>query len=324
MNNVIVSIVCLTYNHEQYIHDCLNGFLKQKTTFPFELLIHDDCSFDKTTDIIREYEAKYPNIIKPIYQKDNQYSKGKNPAIEFLYPICTGKYIALCEGDDYWTDPYKLQKQVDFLETHEDVSMCFHDAKIIYSAENRIGSFRRYSNNQYVPVEDLIIGGGGFCPTASLVFRTQYIQYGYPDFCINCHTGDFPLQLYLSTKGKIFYFSEEMSAYRHTTSGSWSKNFKNTDLSVKIKKWMSEYVMIDGINALHEYKYASAVIRWQTDFFIGDILLPNRGKKTEIKKVFGTYISKFLIKNKIKIFLICHAFFLYRLLSKLSALKIKK
>lgn len=88
--------------------------MQQKTNFPIEVLIHDDASTDGTQDIIREYEKKYPNIVKPIYQKENQYSKGVKVSLVYNYSRARGKYIALCEGDDYWTDPYKLQKQVDF------------------------------------------------------------------------------------------------------------------------------------------------------------------------------------------------------------------
>lgn len=113
--NILVSISCITYNHEPYIRECLDGFIMQKTDFAFEVLIHDDASTDKTADIIREYEAKFPNLIKPIYQTENQFSKKVGSInAKFNYPRAKGKYIALCEGDDYWTDPLKLQKQVDF------------------------------------------------------------------------------------------------------------------------------------------------------------------------------------------------------------------
>ena len=114
--DIIVSIITLTYNHEPYIRECLDGNLMQQTSFKFELLIHDDASTDNTANIIREYAAKYPNIIKPIYQTENQYSQKVPIGCTYLYPRAQGKYIALCEGDDYWTDPLKLQKQVDFLE----------------------------------------------------------------------------------------------------------------------------------------------------------------------------------------------------------------
>ena len=131
MEDVLVSVICNTYNHEAYIRQCMEGFLAQKTSFRFEILVHDDASTDHTADIIREYEAKYPELIYPIYQIENQYSKGNpiSPTIQF--PRARGKYLAFCEGDDYWTDPFKLQKQVSFLETHSDYSSSVHNVLTI-------------------------------------------------------------------------------------------------------------------------------------------------------------------------------------------------
>lgn len=120
----IVSICCITFNHEKYIRDAIEGFLMQKTLFPFEILIHDDASTDRTSYIIREYEEKFPDVIKPIYQTENQYSKGISISATYQFPRARGKYIAMCEGDDYWTDPLKLQKQVDFLEKNPMFVLC--------------------------------------------------------------------------------------------------------------------------------------------------------------------------------------------------------
>lgn len=132
MSEPLISISCMTYNHKAFIRQCLDGFMMQKCSFDFEVLIHDDASTDGTQDIIREYEVKYPDIIKPIYQKENQYSKGIDPGLKYNVPRTKGKYIAFCEGDDYWTDPNKLQKQVDFLENHPDYVMCFHCYKFYF------------------------------------------------------------------------------------------------------------------------------------------------------------------------------------------------
>jgi len=120
----LVSIICLAYNHEKYIHQALEGFVMQQTDFPFEIIVHDDASTDHTAAIIKEYESKYPKLFRPIYQTENQYRLEKGRVTKIVYKAAQGKYIALCEGDDYWTDPLKLQKQVDFLEAHPDVSLC--------------------------------------------------------------------------------------------------------------------------------------------------------------------------------------------------------
>ncbi len=145
MTEPLVSICCVTFNHEPYIRKCLDGFLMQKTTFPIEILIHDDASTDKTADIIREYEAKYPDLIFPIYETENKYSHGFETRMDFFnYNRARGKYIAYCEGDDYWTDPLKLQKQVDFLESHPDYSLCLHNFHDINSTTGQITYPRHY------------------------------------------------------------------------------------------------------------------------------------------------------------------------------------
>ena len=124
MKSPVVSVICCTYNHEPYIRQCLEGFMMQKTDFPFEVLVHDDASTDNTSSIVKEFEAKFPDIIKPIYQLENQYHKKIDILTTYLFSRAKGRYIALCEGDDYWTDPLKLQKQVDFLEQNPLYIQC--------------------------------------------------------------------------------------------------------------------------------------------------------------------------------------------------------
>jgi glycosyltransferase involved in cell wall biosynthesis len=120
----LVSITCITFNHERFIHEAIMGFLKQETTFPVEILVNDDASTDRTAEVVREFEKRYPQLIFPIYQETNQFSQGINPFLGFLFPRARGKYIALCEGDDYWVDPLKLQKQVNVLLKHPDTIIC--------------------------------------------------------------------------------------------------------------------------------------------------------------------------------------------------------
>lgn len=134
---IMVSIRCTAYNHEKYIRDALEGFVMQKTNFRFEAIVHDDASTDGTAAIIREYAEKYPDIIKPIYETENQYSKHDGSLTKIMNEACKGKYIALCEGDDYWIEPYKLQKQVDFLESSPDYSMCWTDAFVEIMVKKR-------------------------------------------------------------------------------------------------------------------------------------------------------------------------------------------
>lgn len=172
--NVIVSIICNTYNHEPYIRQCLEGFVMQQTTFLFEILIHDDASTDKTANIIREYEAKYPDIIKPIYQKENQYSKKIGIMKTFQIPRVKGKYIALCEGDDYWIDPLKLQKQVDFLEMNPSYSLCHTNFNIL---DIRNNTFTEYKNSHYTnkidKISDIILGNKYRIQTNTVLFKSE-------------------------------------------------------------------------------------------------------------------------------------------------------
>ena len=133
---ILVAIHCLVYNHEPYLRDCLEGFVMQQTNFPFVAIVHDDASTDNSAAIIREYEEKYPDIIKPIYETENQYSRrdGSLGRIMNAAVDATGaKYVTMCEGDDYWTDPHKLQKQVDFLDAHPEYEyvLCCHRYKIL-------------------------------------------------------------------------------------------------------------------------------------------------------------------------------------------------
>ena len=160
MEQPLVSICCITYNHAKYIRQCLEGFLMQKTSFSYEIVINDDCSTDGTTDIIREYEARYPNLISPIYHAENEYSKGvRGMFATYCFPKAKGKYIAMCEGDDYWIDPLKLQKQVDFMEENPDYSMCFHNAmRLNERAEDkeRIKSFCNFNKSRQISTEEII------------------------------------------------------------------------------------------------------------------------------------------------------------------------
>lgn len=128
--NTVVSVFCTTYNHEKYISETIDGFLMQETTFPFEIIIRDDCSSDDTASIIRNIAGNYPNIIKPIYEKENQYSKGVK-SMPVLLNKAVGKYIALCDGDDYWIDSLKLQKQVDFMDNNPEFSICWTRYQIL-------------------------------------------------------------------------------------------------------------------------------------------------------------------------------------------------
>ncbi len=244
----LVSICSITYNHAPYIRQCLDSMLMQQTNFDYEIIINDDCSTDGTTEIIKEYESKYPHIIKPIYHDENQYSKGvRGMFAKFVYPQAQGKYIAICEGDDYWTDPLKLQKQVDFLESHPDYTMCFTRAAYFSQRQNKIiKDFRSYKQSQKAKAEDVIWEGGHFMTTCSIVFRKEILDT-YPDYCRKCHVGDYPLQIYGAMIGNVYYLDDSTGVYRMDNPTSWCGQFTSTLTAKNISKFQSEIDMLNGL-----------------------------------------------------------------------------
>jgi len=231
----LVSIICDTYNHRSFIRQCIDGFLGQKTDFPFEILIHDDASTDETTEIIREYEKKHPEIIKAIYQDLNQYSRGDKIWTRFQFPRAMGKYIALCEGDDYWTDPLKLQKQVSLLESNKNLSACFTNAEIINEIDNTRKVFLDGLSEGIVPRERLVQRGGAFYPTASILF---------PKDCFDLNAfqkihelaGDTLLIITLAMKGDVYFLNEKTCVYRIWHGGVYSSMRDDIEKRVSLKK----------------------------------------------------------------------------------------
>lgn len=220
---LMVSIRCLTYNHEPYIRQCLEGFVMQKTDFRFEAIVHDDASTDGTADIIREFADKYPDIIKPIFETENQYSKHDGSIRRIMDAHTHGKYVAICEGDDYWIDPLKLQKQVDFLELHPDYSMCFSGSKVIFDkdfAEVDIDAYK----NLYAELKERDYSGtelleSWIVPTASIVFRSTINVKQNPSFMF----GDIIIILSCVESGKIHCIPEKQVVYRRNINGISSK-----------------------------------------------------------------------------------------------------
>lgn len=258
----LVSISCITYNHENFIRNAIEGFLMQRTTFPVEILIHDDASTDKTAEIVREYEQKFPQLIKPIYQTENQYSKGIGVSVTYQYPRARGKYIALCEGDDYWTDPLKLQKQVDFMEANPDCSLCFHASKSIRNnnlTDVVIKRPKSIPKDNKFEMKHAILGGGGFMATNSMLFLREHINER-PEWMNRSPVGDLPLMLLLASKGKMGYIDDVMSVYRvMASSTSWSASMQN-----RSRRKIHHYAILkmwSDFDKWTAYKYHKYVIR---------------------------------------------------------------
>ena len=207
----VVSICCITYNHENYIKDALNGFLIQETDFPIEILIHDDASKDRTADIIREYEAKYPKIVKPIYQTQNQFSQGKRMNPEFNFIRAKGDYLALCEGDDYWVDSRKLQKQVHFLTSNPSYVLTFTDA-LTFDGE-KILKTNLGGATRDLSAEELIVGTP--IKTLTTCFKNVFKESIWPIELKNAFYGDLTIWSLLGDHGAGKYLPDVLpSMYR--------------------------------------------------------------------------------------------------------------
>ncbi|MDB4925229.1 glycosyltransferase family 2 protein [Mucilaginibacter sp.] len=221
-NDVIVSVCCITYNHKQFIAQSIEGFLMQKTNFPFEIVIGDDCSTDGAADVIKEYKEKYPDKIKLTSGNKNV---GAHENMRNIVEACVGKYIALCDGDDFWTDPYKLQKQVDFLEQNPGYVICCHYTRVIDTDYNTL-----HVDPNPVPLvhtyHDLLTGKQTETKTATVVYRNipEVNQVFYKPWYFNVFAVDKLLKIFAtySTGLKIYVMPEVMSCYRNHVGGIWS------------------------------------------------------------------------------------------------------
>jgi glycosyltransferase involved in cell wall biosynthesis len=253
MNDILVSICCITYNHEKYIKDALDSFIMQKTNFNFEILIHDDASTDKTAEIIREYELRHPNLIKPIYQAENQYSKGVKVG-KFNIERAQGKYIAVCEGDDYWIDPYKLQKQVDYMSANPECLMCVHASYKVNVGREIVGEIRPYHENKVIPPRDIIMTSGNFIPTSSYFYKRDDLK-NRPYFCQISPVGDYALNLLCISQGSIHYIDEFMSAYRINVPGSYLYRQRRSSDEARVKSRQQRIRMLVEFNKYSNYRF---------------------------------------------------------------------
>jgi glycosyltransferase involved in cell wall biosynthesis len=226
MEQKTVTVWCLTYNQRDFIRDALDGFVMQKTTFPFEVVVHDDASSDGTTDIVLEYARRYPNIIYPMIEKENQWKKGGLKKIISIMNEnhCHSKYIAFCEGDDYWIDPLKLQKQVTFLDYNPDYSMCFHSAKKKYETDTIAWiDCENIEERDYDPTDIFV---NWTIPTASVLCRKDGLDY-YARLKHLDKIQNYDIFIFLSCAmvGKLRGMNEQMSVYRIQGEGlTYNKN----------------------------------------------------------------------------------------------------
>lgn len=225
--NPLVSILIITFNQEKFIAQAIESALMQHANFKYEIVIGEDCSTDRTRDIVLEYQEKYSDRIKLLLQGKNA---GMHKNFVDTYYTCRGKYIALLEGDDYWTDPNKLQKQVDFLENNSDFSICFHNMQIIYEGKPHLNRISNKKQNEITTINTL--ARGNYIYTASCVFRNNLIRL--PDWFYQCPVGDYPLHLLNAQYGKIKFVNEVMGVYRIHQEGTWG----DTSMVHQREKWL--------------------------------------------------------------------------------------
>lgn len=277
----MVATRCFTFNHAPYIVDAMNGFAMQETTFPVVTLIVDDASTDGEPEVIRKYlaehfqspyrveETEYANIICAKHKtnancdfvvfllKYNHYSIKKIKTPYLSKWLNNAKYHALCEGDDWWIDSGKLQKQVLFLESHPDHSLCFCSHQEYYP-DGHLAVVKRYENNiEQCPMEDIIAGSGGYMATCSMVFVGDGAG-NYPDWAKGTPVGDLPLMLLLASRGHVGYLSDTMCTYRLSSTGSWNYRVaRSRDLQEKYYK--GSIKMWKGFDTWTDHRYHKIV-----------------------------------------------------------------
>lgn len=309
LSEIKVSVVCLAYNAEKYIARCLDGFVMQKCNFRYEVFVHDDASTDNTANIIKEYEKKYPDIIHAIYQKENQYSKGIIISSKYIYPNISGKYIAFCEGDDFWSDEYKLQKQYDALEDNPECHMSVHRVVGVSESGKPIGI--HYPNfalaSGVLNAKDFV----DYNCTNEYVFQTSsyfvlaqdelVFQKENPLFKQASATGDLARMFYFATKGNIFYIDDAMSCYRHGSTSSEARKEMSGKTEEKLQihfnkqiKMMEEYdIYTNGI--YHD------LCERKINGYLFDKAFRSHEYREMIKRKYRVFFKKFPIKARAKI-----------------------
>lgn len=299
----VVSVFNWVYNHNEFIRESIESILFQKTAFPIEIIIHDDASNDGTKQIILEYQNKHPPLFRNIIQKENQWSQGKS-VMTPLFEKPRGKYIALSHGDDYWTDPYKLQKQVDFLEANKDYVASFHDVQVLKTDGILYDNFLTKIPKSWETAEDLALYGQ-YIQTNTFLFRN--VVKNYPEIFIKYSTGDFALQLYVLQFGKIKYFSEVMSVYRYQvgihstlTAENQNKTFHLWLLPLWIYFYQKGNLKIANILMYRIYYYMDSIKNTDIHKEYVNYLYDGLGKDLFGEFLNGTnsYFNKFSEKSK--------------------------
>lgn len=238
--NCLVSIICDVYNHERYLRDCLEGLVKQTTNFRYNILIHDDASIDGSPQIIKEYEMKFPEMFFPILQNSNQYSKGVGIWESYQFPRVFSKYVAFCEGDDYWIDSMKLQKEVDYLESHPDCSAVFTNIIVKDETSEPIQYHNSSMQSRFYTQKEML--KGLLFPLSSICVRSDVIKKW--NYSIKAN-GDILLAYIATLEGKVFMIDDYMSVYRKTGKGVCTSKSSSAQLIAELSEWYNFHKQIN-------------------------------------------------------------------------------
>ena len=295
----LVSVCVITYNHGKYIRQCLDGILMQKVNFPYEILIHDDASPDDTADIIREYWEKYPTVIKPILQTENQYSKIGFSVVRFNYDRAKAKYIAQCEGDDYWTDDGKMQMQVDFLEEHGEYVGTAHNVRVVDETNSDVGPKRNHyplypeHDYYYEDTERMLLPG----QSASIVCRNIFENLS-PEICDKYYSvpgiGDRKFIVLLTLHGKMHCFTEVMSVYRYITSSGTSWSAQKKDSSVLMFSYYIYMYQFVREEFEREWSIFSQLFLSLLGLMVRILRNPTRINSNYLKHIFAIIVKEWL------------------------------
>lgn len=283
--DVIVSVIMTTYNQESYVEKTLKSILNQSTDFKIEIILHDDASTDDTKYILEKYYKLYPEIIVPIFRSVNIYQQGISPFVESL-KIAKGKYIAICEGDDYWIDNNKLQKQFDLMEKNLDLSFCCHNAQIYYVNENKTSSFNKSLPSGRYSTKDLF-NREWFIPTASLFFTKKSLS-DLPEWYGEVRSQDLLTEIMASLHGNFWYDSNIMSVYRKNAIGSIS--------SLPEKPWI--YLKLRLVLMKNLYNEVSSLYKFYVikDIFKTLVRIPYTALKYYTKKLLSIFNTEVIFK----------------------------
>ena len=278
-----VSFLCITYNQKDYIEQTIIGFLSQKTSFPYEILIHDDCSEDGTQDIIENYRLKYPNIIRCIYQTENKYSQGISPII-IGGKACKSDYIALCEGDDYWINENKIENQFRFMISDDSISMVVSPGKLEF--EGRIlKKLDSYYGEEIITMssQDVLNNTGHLAQTASYLLKREYLVKAR-EFFIEAPVGDLFIELYSTVFGKLMYYPEIGSVYRIRAKNSWSERMDSGKIGSQLKFISSMEKVIIESRIEEGFKYLDWSIKLSSMYYILSIYYLKAKKYKDFSK----------------------------------------